>query len=194
VALAALALWACNAAIRLWMNACIAWAGSEVVLDELDDEELVDGEADDPLALEVEVLSPVAPICESASMMEFIKPPPDGGGGGGGVAELTSEEFVTSDCVVVLLVLVVAASCASQLLMLETLLIVMSISVSVKIESKHNINDTFPNSCEPGNKKAGSDREQLLRILTGGIRGLIRCRTHSKRGRPVPCAAKVCRF
>jgi hypothetical protein len=131
VALAALALWACNAAIRLWMNACIAWAGSEVVLDELDDEELVDGEADDPLALEVEVLSPVAPICESASMMEFIKPPPDGGGGGGGDAELTSEEFVTSDCV--LLVLVVAASCASQLLMLETLLIVMSISVSVKL-------------------------------------------------------------
>jgi hypothetical protein len=111
------------------MNACIAWAGSEVVLDELDDEELVDDEADDALALEVEVLSPVAPICESASMMEFIKPPPDGGGGG--VAELTSEEFVTSDCVLV--PLVVAASCASQLLMLETLLIVMSISVSVKL-------------------------------------------------------------
>jgi hypothetical protein len=135
VALAAVALWACSAAIRLWRNACIAWVGSEAVVDELEDEELVDDEAGDALALEVEVLSPVAPICESASMMEFIKPPPDGGGGGGGVAELTSEGFVTSDCVLVLglLVLVVAASCASQLVMLETLLIVMSISVSIKL-------------------------------------------------------------
>jgi hypothetical protein len=131
VALAAVALWACSAAIRLWRNACIAWAGSEAVVDELEDEELVDDEAGDALALEVEVLSPVAPICESASMMEFIKPPPDGGGGGGwGVAEVTSEGFVTSDCVLVLLV---AASCASQLLMLETLLIVMSISASIKL-------------------------------------------------------------
>jgi hypothetical protein len=133
VALAAVALWACSAAIRLWRNACIAWAGSEAVVDELEDEELVDDEAGDALALEVEALSPVAPICESASMMEFIKPPPDGGGGGGGVVEVTSEGFVTSDCVLVLLVLVVAASCASQLVMLETLLIVMSISVSVKL-------------------------------------------------------------
>jgi hypothetical protein len=136
VALAAVALWACSAAIRLWRNACIAWAGSEGVVDELEDEELVEDEAGDALALalEVEVLSPVAPICESASMMEFIRPPPDGGAGGGcGVAEVTSEGFVTSDCVLVLLVLVVAASCASQLLMLETLLIVMSISVSIKL-------------------------------------------------------------
>ena len=134
MALAAVALWACSAAIRLWRNACIAWAGSEAVVDEVEDEELVDDEAGDALALEVEVLSPVAPTCASASMMEFIKPPPDGGGGGGGMsAELTSDEFVTSDCVLVLLVLVVAASCASQLLMLETLLIVMSISVSIKL-------------------------------------------------------------
>jgi hypothetical protein len=113
----------------------MAWAGSEVVVDELedepDDEELVDDDEPDALALEVEVLSPVAPICASASMMEFIKPPPDGGGGGGGMsAELTSEELVTSDCV---LVLVVAANCASQLFMLETLLIVMSISVPVEL-------------------------------------------------------------
>ena len=114
------------------MKACIAWAGSDAVVDELEDEELVDDESDDALALEVGVLSPVAPICESASMMEFIKPPPDGGGGDG-ISELTSEEFVTSDCVLVLLVLVVAVSCASQLFMLETLLIVMSISVSVKL-------------------------------------------------------------
>jgi hypothetical protein len=70
--------------------------------------------------------------------------------------------------VLVVLVLVLAASCASQLFMLETLLIVMSISVSVKIESKYNLNDTFPNSREPGNKKARTAREQLLRILTGG--------------------------
>lgn len=119
------------------MNACMAWAGSEAVVDELEDEpeveELVDDEPDDALALEVEVVSPVAPICASASMMEFIKPPPDGGGGGGGTSELTPEEFVTSDCVLVVLVLVLAASCASQLFMLETLLIVMSISVSVKL-------------------------------------------------------------
>ena len=118
------------------MNACMAWAGSEAVVDELEDEpeveELVDDEPDDALALEVEVVSPVAPICASASMMEFIKPPPDGGGGGG-TSELTSEEFVTPDCVLVVLVLVLAASCASQLFMLETLLIVMSISVSVKL-------------------------------------------------------------
>ena len=118
------------------MNACMAWAGSEAVVDELEDEESVDDDApDDALALEVEVLSPVAPTCASASMMEFIKPPPDGGGGGGGgiSAELTSEEFVTSDCVLVLLVLVLAANCASQLFMLETLLIVMSISVPVEL-------------------------------------------------------------
>ncbi len=122
------------------MNACIAWAGSEVVVDELedepDDEELVvDDELDDALAPEVEVLSPVAPICASASMMEFIKPPPDGGGGGGGgiSAELTSEELVTSDCALVLLVLELAVNCASQLFMLETLLIVMSISVPVEL-------------------------------------------------------------
>jgi hypothetical protein len=116
----------------------MAWAGSEVVVDELedepDDEELGDDDEPDALALEVEVLSPVAPICASASMMEFIKPPPDGGGGGGGMsAEPTSEELVTSDCVLVLLVLVVAANCESQLFMLETLLIVMSISVPVEL-------------------------------------------------------------
>jgi hypothetical protein len=114
------------------MNACIAWAGSEALGDVLEDEELVDDESDDALALEVEMLSPVAPICESASMMEFIKPPPDGGGGGGsGISELTLEEFVTSDGMLVLLEL--PANCASQLFMLETLLIVMSISVSVKL-------------------------------------------------------------
>jgi hypothetical protein len=101
VALVAVVLWACSAAIRFWMNACIAWAGSEAVVDELEDEpeveELLADEPDVALALEVEVVSPVAPICASASMMEFIKPPPDGGGGGGGTAELASEEFVTSD-------------------------------------------------------------------------------------------------
>jgi hypothetical protein len=127
-------LWACSAAIRLWRNACIAWAGSEEVADELVEEELVDDdEPDDELALEVEVVSPVAPICASASMMEFIKPPPDGGGGGGMSVELTSEEFVTSDCALVLLVLELAVNCASQLFMLETLLIVMSISVPVEL-------------------------------------------------------------
>lgn len=80
------------------MKACMAWAGSEEVVDELEpeDEELVDDEPDDALVPEVEVLSPVAPICASASMIELINPPPDGGGGGG-IAELTSEEFVTSD-------------------------------------------------------------------------------------------------
>jgi hypothetical protein len=104
-------------------------------VDELVEEELVDDEPDDELAPEVEAVSPVAPICASASMMEFIKPPPDGGGGGGGgmSVELTSEEFVTSDCALALLVLELAVNCASQLLMLETLLIVMSISVSVKL-------------------------------------------------------------
>lgn len=102
-------------------------------MDELVEEELVDDdEPDDELALEVEVVSPVAPICASASMMEFIKPPPDGGGGGMSV-ELTSEEFVTSDCALVLLVLALAVNCESQLLMLETLLIVMSISVPVEL-------------------------------------------------------------
>lgn len=125
---------ACSAAIRLWRNACIAWAGSEEVVDELVEEELVDDdEPDDELALEVEVVSPVAPICASASMIEFIKPPPDGGGGGGMSVELTSEEFVTSDCALVLLVLALAVNCESQLLMLETLLIVMSISVPVEL-------------------------------------------------------------
>ena len=128
----AAAPWACSAAIRLWRNACIAWAGSEALVDEFVDEELVDDdEPDVALALEVEVLSPVAPICASASMIEFIKPPPDGGGGGGIAAELASEEFVTSDCALVLLEL--AVNCASQLLMLETLLIVMSISVPVEL-------------------------------------------------------------
>ena len=103
-------------------------------MDEFVDEELVDDdEPDVALALEVEVLSPVAPICASASMIEFIKPPPDGGGGGGIAAELASEEFVTSDCALVLLVLELAVNCASQLLMLETLLIVMSISVPVEL-------------------------------------------------------------
>jgi hypothetical protein len=117
----------------------MAWAGSDAVVDELDDEpddeELVDDDEPDALALAVEMLSPVAPICASASMMEFIKPPPDGGGGGGGgiSAELTSEELVTSDCALVLLVLELAVNCASQLFMLETLLIVMSISVPVEL-------------------------------------------------------------
>ena len=110
----------------------MAWAGSEVAVDEPEDEELVDDdEPDDALVLEVDVLSPVAPICASASMIEFIKPPPGGGGGGGISAELTSEEFVTSDCALVLLV---PANCASQLFMLETLLIVMSISVPVELK------------------------------------------------------------
>lgn len=134
----AAALWACSAAIRLWRNACIAWAGSEEAVDELVEElveeELVDD--DEPVdELEVDVVSPVAPICASASIMEFIKPPPDGGGGGGGgmSVELTSEEFVTSDCALVLLVLALAVNCASQLFMLETLLIVMSISVPVEL-------------------------------------------------------------
>ena len=139
MAVVAAAPWACSAAIRLWRNACIAWAGSEEVVDELV-EELVeeeladDDEPVDELELEVEAVSPVAPICASASMMEFIKPPPDGGGGGGGMSvELTSEEFVTSDCALVLLVLALAVNCASQLFMLETLLIVMSISVPVEL-------------------------------------------------------------
>jgi hypothetical protein len=41
------------------MNACIAWAGSEAVVDEPEDEELVDEGPE--AALEVDVLSPVAP-------------------------------------------------------------------------------------------------------------------------------------
>jgi hypothetical protein len=104
------------------------------LVEELVEEELVDD--DEPVdELEVDVVSPVAPICASASIMEFIKPPPDGGGGGGGgmSVELTSEEFVTSDCALVLLVLALAVNCASQLFMLETLLIVMSISVPVEL-------------------------------------------------------------
>jgi hypothetical protein len=63
-------------------------------VDEPEDEELVDEVPD--VALAPEVLSLVAPICDKASRMEFIRPPP-GGGGGGGAAELTSEELVTSD-------------------------------------------------------------------------------------------------
>ena len=92
----ALALWACSAAIRLWMNACIVWVGSEELVDEPEDEELVDEAPDDALALEVDALSPVAPICSSASMIELINPPPDGGGGGG-KPELARAGFVTSD-------------------------------------------------------------------------------------------------
>jgi hypothetical protein len=93
--LAAVATWACSAAIRLWMKACNARAGSEleVVVAEPEDEELVDDVPDDALVLEV--LPLVAPICDKASRMELIRAPPDGGGGG--AAELTSEELVTSD-------------------------------------------------------------------------------------------------
>jgi hypothetical protein len=114
------------------MNACIAWAGSDpvVLVEEPEDEELLDEDPD--VALALEVVSPVAPICDSACMMESIRPPP-GGGGGGGTSELASEELVTSDCVLVV-VLLLLASCASQLLRLETLPIVMSVSVAVKLK------------------------------------------------------------
>lgn len=94
----------------------------------------------------------------------------------------------------VLLVLVLAVSWASQLLMLETLLIVMSISASGKIESEHNIDDTFGNSCERGIKRACSAREQLLRILTGGGHRPCHCHANFERGASVPRAAKFCRF
>ena len=116
------------------MNACIAWAGSDpVVLVEEDpeDEELLDEEAD--VALALELVSPVTPICDSACMMESTRPPPGGGGGGGGTSALAPEELVTSDCVLVV-VLLLLASCASQLLRLETLPIVMSVSVAVKLK------------------------------------------------------------
>jgi hypothetical protein len=104
------------------MNACIAWAGSDpVVLVEEPD-----------VALALELVSPVAPICDSACMMESTRPPP-GGGGGGGTSALAPEELVTSDCVLVV-VLLLLASCASQLLRLETLPIVMSVSMAVKLK------------------------------------------------------------
>jgi hypothetical protein len=77
---------------------------------------------------------------------------------------------------VVLLVLLVAASCASQLLRLETLPIVISISDVGQIESEYNINDRQLNSCERGNKKVGTAREQLLPILTGGNAQYLHCR------------------
>jgi hypothetical protein len=96
--------------------------------------------------------------------------------------------------VLVLLMLVLAASWASQLLVLETLLIVMSISVSGKIESEPNIDDTFGNSCERGIKRAYSAREQLLRILTGGDHRPCHCHANFKRGASVPRAAKSCRI
>jgi hypothetical protein len=86
---------------------------------------LVESVDDVPLVLDVlEVLLPVAPICERASMIELIRPPPCGGGGGGDASELTSDVLVVSGKV--LLVLLVVSSWASQLLMLEMLLIVMS--------------------------------------------------------------------
>lgn len=122
-ALVAAAPWACIAAIRLWMNACMASAGSEsavlVLEEELD--ELADDESD--VALVPEAESPVTPICDSACRMESINPPP-GGGGGGGAAAPALDESVTSDDVLVL-VLELEASCASQLLRLDTLPIVM---------------------------------------------------------------------
>ena len=114
------------------MNACMAWAGSDAVVfvEEPEDEELL---VEDPdVALALEVVSPVAPICDSACMMESTRPPP-GGGGGGGTAEAAPEELVTSDCVLVVALLLLA-SCASQLLRLETLPIVMSVSVAVKLK------------------------------------------------------------
>jgi hypothetical protein len=120
-ALVAAALWACIAAIRLWMNACMACAGSEPVLLAEVLDELVDDESDVALVPEAESL--VTPICDSACRMESISPAP-GGGGGGGAAELTLDESVISACVLVL-VLELEASCASQLLRLDTLPIVM---------------------------------------------------------------------
>jgi hypothetical protein len=94
---------------------------------------------------------------------------------------------------VVLLVLLVAASCASQLFRLETLPIVMSISVVGQIESQYNINDTWLNSCEPGNKKGDTAREQLLPILTSGKVPHLHCRRASNaagacRSRPILAA------
>jgi hypothetical protein len=87
---------------------------------------------------------------------------------------------------VVLLVLLVAVNCASQLFRLETLPIVMSISAVGQIGSEYNINDTQLNSCEPGNKKADTAREQLLPILTGGKLAHSHCR-------PASNAAGACR-
>ena len=87
---------------------------------------------------------------------------------------------------VVLLVLLVAASCASQLFRLETLPIVMSISAVGQIESQYNIDDTQLNSCEPGNKKRDTAREQLLPILTSGKVRHLHCRRTAN-------AAGVCR-
>jgi hypothetical protein len=121
---AAVVLWAYSAAIRLCMKACMAAEGSvlEVVVDEPDDEELVDEVPD--VALALEVLAPVAPICDSACTMELINPPPGGGGGGSPRAELESEVLVLPGCVL-LLVLLVEDSCASQLFRLETPLMVI---------------------------------------------------------------------
>lgn len=159
----AAALCACIAAIRLWMNACMACAGSEsAVLAEVLDE--VDAESAAALVPEVESL--VTPICDSACRMESISPPP-GGGGGGCAAALTLGESVTSDCVLVL-VLELEASCASQLLRLDTLLIVMSVSRGGQIESRHNIDDRGMNSRDRGIKMPWAACEQLLPILTGG--------------------------
>jgi hypothetical protein len=100
VTLAAFALWACSAAIRLWMNACIASDGSvlEVVVDESEEVELVDVPDVAPALVPALEVPPVTPICDSASRMELINPPDGGGGGaGGGASKLTSEVPVASD-------------------------------------------------------------------------------------------------
>src|SRR5579862_6212955 len=76
-ALIAAELWACIAAIRLWMNACMACAGSESALLAEALDEPADDELEVPPVHEVESL--VTPICDSACRMESISPPPDGG-------------------------------------------------------------------------------------------------------------------
>jgi hypothetical protein len=94
-----------------------------VLVDELEDVELVDVVPD--VALVPEVASAVTPICESACVMESTRPPP----GGGGTSAVVLDASVT-DCVLELLL--EASCCASQLLRLETLPMVMSISVQRK--------------------------------------------------------------
>jgi hypothetical protein len=106
----------------------------DAVLEEPEDEPL--DEVPD-VALVLELLSPVAPICDRASRIEFVRPPP--GGGGGGAAELASAVPVTSELLPVVLVLTallvlpgaVAYSSVNQLRLFETLLIVMLLPHSV---------------------------------------------------------------
>lgn len=75
------------------MNCCIAAATSWLSVLEL---EFVDDTPDVAVELPLLVLSPVTPICDSASMIELISPPPGGGGGGCDTSELALEVLVVS--------------------------------------------------------------------------------------------------